>query len=129
MECCGKSDLMQDKELLYKLAIGILCLTGVVGLTCWPQLAMLTRRRFDLLIALLWGVSRIGLFLVVFFAFRMDVTSDLDLYYYPQGRSALLGQMVHRDFVALSLGTAVLFHPRGKLTRARQSLRDPSNTR
>jgi hypothetical protein len=94
------SDVMGGAELLYKLAIGLACLLAVIGATALAPSAKLSTRRFDYLLVSLWILTRLGVYGLVFFVLRMEVTSDVSIYYYSQGREAMLGRILYRDFAS-----------------------------
>lgn len=83
---------------LAKLALAVVCVVAGMVASSSRRLRELSDARFGA-VAIGFGVaSRFALFVLVFIVLRFEVRSDLPAYYYPQAKSALLGQLVYRDF-------------------------------
>jgi hypothetical protein len=91
---------MDDKVILYKVALGILCALGCVLCVRSRIIEALTERRFEALILLIWAVTRLGLYCAAFIVLGMSVTSDVAGFYFPEGKHALAGEIVYRDFTS-----------------------------
>jgi hypothetical protein len=87
---------LRDMTLLFKVALGLLCLVAYAILP--RATARLADRRFHLLITLLWIATRIGLFCAIYLVLRIPVGSDVRDYYYPEALHAKAGEVVYRDF-------------------------------
>ena len=98
--------------LLFKLGIAMICGAAYVTLSRSNLVASLSERRFQIFIALLWLITRLGLYVIAFLILKMAVTSDVMESYYPEGQKALLGGLVYRDFSSsYSPGFAYLLTP------------------
>src|SRR5437868_15509122 len=91
---------MQDKALLCKLVIALLCGAGCVVFNAFPGLATMSRRKFDGGLALLWISTRLGLYFAAYFVLGLQVVSDVPDVYYPAGHGMLSGLVVYRDFAS-----------------------------
>lgn len=83
-----------------KLAIALVCFGGYLTVASSKRVQGLSERRFHILIAALWLMTRVGLYCTVFLIFKMNVGSDVTGFYFPEGQHAMRGQIVYRDFAS-----------------------------
>lgn len=89
---------MGDIILAGKFAICIGCIAVSLILLRHPKPYSISDRSFTRLCLLLMAVSRLGVYIGVYFILREEVMADVASAYYPQGLSILDGQLVYRDF-------------------------------
>ncbi|UCD75575.1 MAG: hypothetical protein JSV91_01405, partial [Phycisphaerales bacterium] len=83
--------------LLGKFAIAIACGVAMVIALHLRPLQELSRRQFDRWSLAFIILSRLGLFIAVYFVLGEDTQSDVNAYF-EQGTAVLDGQVVYRDF-------------------------------
>jgi len=81
-----------------KLAIGLLCVLLGVALTSYSRLTRASESNFRFTILGIWLFTRIGLFIAIYGLMGIDPQSDVMGYYLPQGKAAMRGLLVYRDF-------------------------------
>jgi hypothetical protein len=81
-----------------KALIGVCCLLLGVILSNSTHLLRIEEVPFRRAVLFIWFVTRVGLFLAVFWALHVEPASDLPAYYYPQAELANRGLLVYRDF-------------------------------
>lgn len=81
-----------------KLAIGLLCVLLGVALTSYSCLMRASEKNFRFSVFGIWLATRVGLFVAIYVVLGMDPQSDVIGHYLPQGKAAMRGLWVYRDF-------------------------------
>ncbi len=106
---------MENKVLFGKLILGLGGVLLSIFACLWIDRTSLSDRQFS---AVAWTgllVTRVGLFVLVFFVLGLPVQSDVAGYHYPQMKIALAGGLPYRDYFSAYaplfayLGSAVLW--------------------
>jgi len=97
-----------DMVLLGKFSIALLCGGLTILLLLHPGPQRLSPSQFTFFSMGLLLLSRLAVFIGIFFVLGQDVTSDVALFYYPNGLRLLEGEAIYRD-IQSSYGPLFLY--------------------
>lgn len=91
---------MDDKVIFYKLLLSItLVITGFILLSFYENTERIGKK-ISFFLFIIFLLSRLMTFYVVFVVFGINPQSDIPSYYYPQAKQVLNGLIPYRDFLS-----------------------------